>query len=64
MLTAFLDLEWVNGVTYGDVFMQNEAEFSKYNFEAADTQILFNLFDTYEKEAERLIKAGLVFTRL
>ena len=57
---SIFDLEWVNGVTYGDVFMQNEVEFSKYNFEAADTQILFNLFDTYEKEAERLIKAGLV----
>lgn len=57
---SIFDLEWVNGVTYGDVFMQNEVEFSKYNFVTADIQILFNLFDIYEKEAERLISAGLV----
>ena len=54
------DLEWVNGVTYGDVFHQNEVEQSRYNFELADTELLFNLFDMYEKEAVRIIEQGFV----
>ena len=54
------DLEWVNGVTYGDVFHQNEVEQSHYNFELADTELLFNLFDMYEKEAVRIIDQGFV----
>lgn len=57
---SIFDLKWVNGVTYGDVFLQNEVEFSKYNFEKADIQGLFTLFDIYEKEAGRLIDQGLV----
>ena len=54
------DLEWVNGVTYGDVFHQNEFEQSTYNFELADTALLFDLFDKYEKEAVRVIELGYV----
>ncbi len=54
------DLEWVDGVTYGDVFHRNEVEQSVYNFELADTSLLFDLFDKYEKEAQRIIAAGYV----
>lgn len=54
------DLEWVGGVTYGDVFQRNEVEQSHYNFELADTKLLFDLFDQYEKEAIRVIEAGFV----
>ncbi|WP_078597210.1 glycine--tRNA ligase subunit alpha [Evansella clarkii] len=54
------DLEWVNGFTYGDVFLQNEFEQSKYSFEVADSNMLFNLFSTYEREAERALEAELV----
>ncbi|REJ33248.1 MAG: glycine--tRNA ligase subunit alpha [Bacillota bacterium] len=54
------DLEWVDGVTYGDVFHQNEVEQSRYNFEQADTGLLFELFDRFEAEAERVVQAGLV----
>jgi glycyl-tRNA synthetase alpha chain len=57
---SFFDLKWVGDVTYGDVFMQNEVEFSKFNFEASDADTLFTLFDLYESEAKRLIEAGLV----
>lgn len=57
---SFFDLKWVGDVTYGDVFMQNEVEFSKFNFEASDADTLFTLFDLYEPEAKRLIEAGLV----
>lgn len=46
-------------VTYGDVFHQNEVEMSKYNFELANVEILFNQFSIYEKESMRLIEAGL-----
>lgn len=54
------DLEWVNGITYGDVFHRNEVEQSTYNFEIADTDMLFHLFDTYEKEAVRVAGMGYV----
>lgn len=54
------DLEWVNGITYGDVFHRNEVEQSTYNFELADIDMLFHLFDTYEKEAVRVAGMGYV----
>lgn len=54
------DLEWVDGVTYGDIFKQNEYEQSVYNFELSDSEMLFNLFDSYEKEAKIIVGAGYV----
>ena len=46
------DLVWADGqfgkVTYGDVFHQNEVEQSTYNFEHANVEKLFELFDFYE----------------
>ncbi len=57
------DLIWTDGpfgtVTYGDVFHQNEVEQSTYNFEHANVAKLFELFDFYESEANRLIQAQL-----
>lgn len=55
------DLEWAPGIKYGDVHHQTEVEFSTYNFEVADTDMLFKLFDMYEKECGRLIERQLVF---
>lgn len=54
------DLEWVDGIKYGDVHHQSEVEFSTYNFEQADTGMLFKLFDMYEKECDRLARSQLV----
>ena len=54
------DLMWNDELTYGDVFRQAEYENSVYAFEECDADMLFNLFDTYEKEATRLIERGLV----
>ena len=54
------DIVWSGDYTYGDVFKQNEFEQSTYNFELADTKMLFDLFDKYEKEALRIIKLGFV----
>jgi len=45
------------GVTYGDVFLENEKEQSKYNFEIADTEQLFKGFQHAEAEAQRCIEA-------
>jgi glycyl-tRNA synthetase alpha chain len=60
---SVFDLVWTNGpqgpVTYGDVFHQNEVEQSAYNFEHADVDFLFQLFDQCEKDSGKLIEAGL-----
>jgi len=57
------DLVWTRGqfgtVTYGDVFHQNEVEQSTYNFEYANVEKLFELFDFYESESNRLMAAEL-----
>jgi tetrameric-type glycyl-tRNA synthetase beta subunit/tetrameric-type glycyl-tRNA synthetase alpha subunit len=45
--------------TYGDVFLENEREFSAYNFEVADTAFLFSDFENWEKECRRVLDAGL-----
>ena len=54
---SIFDLTWVDGVTYGDVYHQNEVEQSRYNFELANTEMLFEHFRQYEAEAKRLIDA-------
>ena len=57
---SIFDLVWTDGVKYGDVYHQNEVEQSRYNFELADPDLLFDLFAKYEKEAVRLIEAQCV----
>ncbi len=47
------------GLTYGDVFLQSEKEFSAYNFEHANTAALFQHFADAEAECEALVKVGL-----
>src|SRR5438876_12297568 len=63
-LAAFLqnvdsiyDVEWTHGVKYGDVRFREEQEFSRYNFELADINTLWQLFDLHEKECQRLLKS-------
>jgi glycyl-tRNA synthetase alpha chain len=53
------DIKWTDDVLYRDVHHRGEFEWSKYNFELADTAMLFKLFDMYEKEGLRLEKEGL-----
>ena len=57
---SIFDLEWVDGVTYGDVYHQNEVEQSKYNFELANAELLFQQFGQFESEAKRLLEAPCV----
>ncbi len=54
------DIDWNGTYTYGDIFKRAEYEWSVYNFEKADTEMLFELFETYEREAKRLLEEKLV----
>lgn len=45
-------------VTYGDVFLQGEQEYSRYNFEHADTKMLFEHFRDAEAECKALLARG------
>ncbi|MEA3507305.1 MAG: glycine--tRNA ligase subunit alpha [Synergistota bacterium] len=54
------DLNWVGDVSYGDVHHRGEVEHSTYNFDVADTAMLFDLFSMYEREAGRALDRDLV----
>lgn len=54
------DLMWTDDVTYGDVHLEDERQWSKYNFEVADTQMLLQHFNDWEKEAKKLVEQNLV----
>ena len=61
---SIFDLVWTRTtdgqvVTYGDVFHQNEVEMSHFNFEEADVDTLFQNFDAYERDSQRLVDKGL-----
>lgn len=54
------DLDWSGDVTYRDLRFREEREFSKYNFNTADTAMLRKAFQASEKEAAQLIKNNLL----
>lgn len=54
------DITWVDDITYGDIHHRGEVEHSHYNFELADTAMLFKLFDMYEQEAQTVIGKGFI----
>ncbi len=56
---SVFDLAWDEHLSYGEVSHQNEVEFSRYNFEIADTDLLFHQFTALEAEGHRLLEAGL-----
>ncbi|HBT94948.1 MAG TPA: hypothetical protein DEB24_02045, partial [Coriobacteriia bacterium] len=61
---SVFDIIWSKGeegtvFTYGDVYLENEKQFSAYNFEVADTSLLFNEFECWEKECLNILEAGL-----
>jgi len=53
------DMEWAPGLTWADVYLENERQFSTYNYEVADTEMLARHFDEHEAEALRCLDAGL-----
>jgi glycyl-tRNA synthetase len=59
-VSHFKDIRWLERVDYGDIFMENEREHSRYNFEVAGVDRLRSLYETYEAEARASLEAGLV----
>jgi glycyl-tRNA synthetase alpha chain len=53
------DMAWSETVSWSDVYLENERQFSTYNYELADTEMLAAAFDAREAEAGRCIEAGL-----
>ena len=58
--SSVFEINWVGDITYGDIYHQNEIDYSTYNFEVANVEMLFTLFEMYEKEAMAVLKRGLV----
>jgi glycyl-tRNA synthetase alpha chain len=63
-IDSIFDLVWARDkeghtFTYGDVFLENEREFSAYNFEYADIDLLLGNFNNYERECNRLLEYNL-----
>tara|TARA_R110000787_G_scaffold15563_7_gene48242 strand:- start:6069 stop:7001 length:933 start_codon:yes stop_codon:yes gene_type:complete len=57
---SFFDLKWNNdGVTFRDIFLQNEQEFSAYNFEHSNVDILLRHFEDAEIQCREILDAGL-----
>ncbi len=57
---SLFDIEWTRGVSYGDVHLQGEKEFSQFNFEESEPGMLRRHFEDYEKQAARLLEKKLV----
>jgi glycyl-tRNA synthetase alpha chain len=57
---SFWEMEYGAGISYSEVFRENERQFSKYNFEQSNVEVLFKDFENHEKEARRLIDLGMV----
>ena len=59
-VNSIYDIRWNEHLNYGDIHHQSEVEFSKYSFEVANTEMLLNLFNIYEKEVFDCLEQGLV----
>jgi glycyl-tRNA synthetase alpha chain len=54
------DLRWNDAITYGELYHQNEVQFSRFNFDEADIELHLHLFDVYEAECGRMLEKDLV----
>jgi glycyl-tRNA synthetase alpha chain len=54
------DLRWNDTITYGELYHQNEVQFSRFNFDEADIELHRHLFDVYEAECGRMLDKDLV----
>ncbi len=57
---SMFDIDWNGKETYGDVHLEGEKEFSAFNFEEANVEMLLRHFDEYESEAKRILEKNLV----
>lgn len=60
-IESFVDIQWNEKLTYGDILLQPEREYSRYNYEVADVERLRTMYDVFEAEANACLDAGLVF---
>jgi glycyl-tRNA synthetase alpha chain len=58
---SMFDIQWTDELTYGDVHLQTEKEFSKFNFELSNADVYRRHFDEYESECKNLLENGVVF---
>ncbi len=58
---SIFDVKWNERLTWGDIYRQNEEEFSQFNFEEADIKLLRSQFDQYEAEATKLLNKKLIY---
>ena len=47
-------------MTGGDLYLQDEREFSAFQFEKADTDLYFEIFESYQREAVKMLSGGLI----
>ncbi|HET6348252.1 MAG TPA: glycine--tRNA ligase subunit alpha [Candidatus Krumholzibacteria bacterium] len=57
---SVLDVHWGQGVSWGEMNLQAEQEFSAFHFEHSNSEMYFRMFQDFEREAARMIEAGLV----
>ncbi len=60
-IESFIDIQWNEHLTYGDILLQPEREYSRYYYEIADVERLRTMYDEFEAEANACLDAGLVF---
>ena len=58
---SFIDVKWNDKVTWGNIYLKNEEEFSRFNFEEADIDFLRTQFEKFEAEATKLLAKKLAF---
>lgn len=58
---SFWDLSWNKNMTYADVHLESEKQWSIYNFEVADIDMLLDLFNRFEKEFKNALNKNLVY---
>ena len=58
--SSVFDIQWNDKLIYGEIYLQNEIDQSKYNFEVSDAKALFTMFDLYQKEVDNCVSAKLV----
>lgn len=56
----FKNIKWNENYNYGEIFMQNEVEQSKYNFEVSNADSLFKMFDLFQAEVDNCVESELV----
>ena len=56
------EIDWLDGVSYGDVMFDDEVEHCRYYFEVADVDALKQVYDTYEREYARALEADALIS--